>query len=114
MQGDSASVEEELDFEPEDSFGRLLVHGIAQFHGLESASGTSRGVVTVRRKLQGGQLPPTLTLPGRMHQVSCTDLLIAVSELGDLGMTHEGLQTFLRSRGVKGTWSEEDGPGLEQ
>jgi hypothetical protein len=110
----SSSSDDRLDFEPEDTFGRMLVHGIAQFHGLDSSScSSSRGIVTVRRAVRsGGKMENTpyedksTLLPTQRPGIhlSCADMVIAMKELGP-DLTHLALESFIVSRGLKSAWA---------
>ena len=76
----------------DDAFGRMLVHGIAQFHGLPASTNKSPACsVTVhsreRRTLEGACL------------IKCTDVLLALAEVGTTGLTLRGLQSFLSQDG---------------
>ena len=112
VQGEASSAgDDRLDFEPEDTFGRMLVHGIAQFHGLESSScSSSRSIVTVRRRAgkmedaasEDDSTPLSYQIQG-IH-LTCTDMIIAMGELGP-DLTHQALESFIESRGMKGAWT---------
>eukprot|EP00877_Chromochloris_zofingiensis_P002422 jgi/Chrzof1/12180/Cz06g24060.t1 len=92
---------EELLLSIPDSFGRLIVHGLAEFHGLLSASRTVGGdrFVAVYTK------PSTTTATAaesshvrRQHSdITCTDVLMAIHELGAQGFNQHTLGRYVRS-----------------
>jgi hypothetical protein len=90
----------EVELPTEDAFQRLMAHGLASFHGLQSfsrdaASGQGRSV-TVRKPEGGpgagrepGQAPPAVT---------CADILFALEEQ-PAGMTPALLADFMSVHG---------------
>jgi hypothetical protein len=78
----SASAGEELVMEPETPFLRLLVHGLAQFHGLQSfgrdGPGGGRQVVARRRRAPAGAAAP------QAAAVTCGDVLWLLESGADL------------------------------
>lgn len=111
----------ELVLDIDDSFGRLLVHGLAEFHGLLSATskqpGSSKKLVVVRGKpASKATAAPTTTSSSRsssgggagvaapgvarhagQEEVTCTDVLMALHEFRQEGLTQAALADFLRT-----------------
>jgi hypothetical protein len=109
----------ELVLDIDDSFGRLLVHGLAEFHGLLSATskqpGSGKKLVVVRSKpASKATAAPTTTTsssssggagvaaPGvarhaGQEEVTCTDVLMALHEFRQEGLTQAALADFLRT-----------------
>lgn len=96
--------EEELDIDTDGSFARLLVHGLAEFHGLASrsdaSSGQCRPVVVYHRKLRAGQQEQQQVVvagSGQQVEVTCTDVLLALREIGPAGLDTHSLEQFVRT-----------------
>ncbi|MEW5304319.1 MAG: hypothetical protein WDW36_006937 [Sanguina aurantia] len=81
----------------EDAFGRLLVHGIAEYHDLLSCSKTGAGCVTVVVSFRAGSTPVPLT-----PEITCSDVLSALHEAGPMGLTHTALHSYIQTH-VHGT-----------
>ncbi len=104
-----------------DSFGRLLVHGLAEFHGLLSASrtlGMDKCVAVYRRPVVAAAASPApaVAVPSTSHRqgvaeehlITCTDVLNALHELGSCDQRQ--LEAYVRTH-VHG--SEDMGFGEE-
>lgn len=98
--------DEELLLTPDDGFGRLLAHGLAQFHGVASASCGTGGVKCVaitHRPLAGGKGGTRATGAGvgvlvrHPESLLCTDVLLALHELGGSGLNPHSLGRYLRT-----------------
>lgn len=108
----------ELVLDIEDSFGRLLAHGLAEFHGLLSATskqpGSGKKLVVVRGKPAskvattssssggggGGASGGAGVAAAPRHggeEVTCTDVLMALHEFRQEGLTQAALADFLRT-----------------
>ncbi|GAX72886.1 hypothetical protein CEUSTIGMA_g341.t1 [Chlamydomonas eustigma] len=86
----------------EDAFGRMLVHGLAQFHGLASISNKSADCsVSVHLRDKN----PLHSKQTDGSEITCTDILMALAEHGRLGLTHTRLGGFVR-KNVHGLSSE--------
>jgi hypothetical protein len=105
-----AAPEEELAIDTDGAFGRLLVHGLAEFHGLGSRSEGAkteecRPVVVYHRQQGGraqgqeggGAAAPAQPLHGQQVEVTCTDVLLALRELGHSGLDQHSLAAFVRA-----------------
>jgi hypothetical protein len=96
------------------AFARLLVHGLAEFHGLgsrsEGGSAQCRPVVVYHRQQataaagppegqEGGAAPGAAAGAGTQGaaEVTCTDVLLALRELGQSGLSQQSLAAFVRT-----------------
>lgn len=79
--------------EPSDAFGRILVHGLAQFHGLaSSSSGTIKPSVTLHFQEKSAC---TEVMFAQARVVTCGDILLAMAEVGELGLNQKSLEHYL-------------------
>jgi len=95
--------------EPSDAFGRMLVHGLAQFHGLASSSRcnntlSSAVTISIRARPDAGsyEAVPAQTLDSMGHSrfVTCADILMAMAELGEHGLDQKSLDKYLSRAGL--------------
>lgn len=140
---DQADPNAELMLELPDSFGRLLMHGLAQFHGLQSSTcikeGQKQVLLQCRQHSTTGtppeppaqaiqaqqaslpdqqlQQPPALQAPGSSNgeaaegsssggaaewllhasDITCTDIIMALQELGGGSLNHQTLGHYMRT-----------------
>eukprot|EP00195_Chlamydomonas_chlamydogama_P011083 CAMPEP_0202891274 /NCGR_PEP_ID=MMETSP1392-20130828/1379_1 /ASSEMBLY_ACC=CAM_ASM_000868 /TAXON_ID=225041 /ORGANISM="Chlamydomonas chlamydogama, Strain SAG 11-48b" /LENGTH=322 /DNA_ID=CAMNT_0049574977 /DNA_START=70 /DNA_END=1038 /DNA_ORIENTATION=- len=91
---DEAAAADQVVIPCEDGFCRLLIHGLAQFHGLASSSlkrdPAASVSVSLPQQQRAAQERPA------HPDITCTDVLLALAELGSSGLTHSGLHTFVR------------------
>eukprot|EP00798_Chlamydomonas_sp_ICE-L_P030440 gene30440-35450_t len=90
LEGDDPSSR--LSLPLEDGFARLLVHGLCQFYSLLSCSRSGGGSTTLDVYHRQGSSTAGCGHP----DITCTDVLLALAELGSDGLTHDGLFQFVR------------------
>lgn len=79
----------------------MLVHGLAQFHGLVSSTRTINSAVTVTTSSQPHDR-------NDYSRISCVDILLAMAEVGESGLNHNTLEAHLSRAGLHPA----DSPGL--
>lgn len=78
------------------------MHGLAEFHGLGSRSDASSGqcrpvVVYHRKQRQGQQQEQEAARSEQQVEVTCTDVLLALREVGPAGLDQHSLEQFVRT-----------------
>lgn len=85
-----AEEEDPLELELEDAYQRLMTHGIATFHKLQSQSDAQGNTLVSRphSKLSSGGIR------SKHPQISCSDICFAISQDSPGGLTAEALYKY--------------------
>ena len=82
--------EDPLELELEDAYQRLMTHGIATFHKLQSQSDAQGNTFVSRPRLK-----PSSSIVGSKHpQISCSDICFAINQDSPGGLTAEALYRY--------------------